>query len=77
MGAKRGLNVTSKSEQMDTQTHGHTNTRTHRRTFLLIESIGPEGQFFEKRDKRGADRDKTGTARDKTGTARVKTGTGV
>ena len=41
MGAKRILNVTSKSEQ----THRHTNT--HIWTFRLIESIGPEGRCFE------------------------------
>ena len=41
MGAKRRLNSTSKSEQTDTQTDGRTNR--------LIESIGPEGQCFEKK----------------------------
>ena len=40
VGAKRRLNGTSK---MNTQTHG----QTHRRSFRLIESIGPEGQCFE------------------------------
>ena len=29
-------------------THGRTDGQTHRRTFQLIESIGPEGRCFEK-----------------------------
>ena len=41
VGAKRPLNGTSK---VNRQTH----TRTHTRTFQLIESIGPEGRCFEK-----------------------------
>ena len=39
VGAKRGLNGTSKSEQI----HRHTDIWTNR----LKESIGPEGQCFE------------------------------
>ena len=31
------------------QTNGGTDTRTHGRTFQLIERISPEGQFFENR----------------------------
>ena len=30
-------------------THGRMDGRTHRRTFRLIESIGPEGRCFENR----------------------------
>ena len=45
-GAKRPLNGTSK---VNRQTNRQTDTRTHRRTFQLIESIGPEGQCFEKK----------------------------
>ena len=41
VGAKRRLNGTSK-------VNTHTNRQTHRRTFRLIESIGPEGWCFEK-----------------------------
>ena len=41
VGAQRRLNGTSK---VNTRTDGHTD----RRTFQLIESIGPEGQCFEK-----------------------------
>ena len=41
VGAKRRLNGTSK---VNTRTNG----QTDRRTFRLIESIGPEGQCFEK-----------------------------
>ena len=40
VGAKRPLNSTSK-------VNGQTDTHTDRRTFQLIESIGPEGQCFE------------------------------
>ena len=40
MGAKRRLNGTSK---VNTHTDGHTD----RRTFQLIESIGPEGRCLE------------------------------
>ena len=40
VGAKRPLNGTSKVNK-------HTNTQTDRRTFRLIESIGPEGRCFE------------------------------
>ena len=44
VGAKRPLNGTSKvNTHTDRQTDGH----THRRTFRLIESIGPEGRCFE------------------------------
>ena len=39
VGAKRPLNGTSRSE--------HTDRHTDRRTFWLIESIGPEGRCFE------------------------------
>ena len=50
MGAKRRLNCTSKSEQTHTQTdiQTQTQTKTDIWTFRLIESIGPEGRFFEK-----------------------------
>ena len=44
VGAKRPLNGTSK---VNRQTHRQTNTQTDRRTFRLIESIGPEGRCFE------------------------------
>ena len=37
-----------KSEHMDRQT----NRRTDRRTFWLIESIGPEGRYFKKENKK-------------------------
>ena len=40
VGAKRPLNGTSKVNR-------HTDGHTDRRTFRLIESIGPEGQCFE------------------------------
>ena len=40
-GAKRRLNGTSKG------TDRRTNTQTDRRTFRLIENIGPEGRRFE------------------------------
>ena len=40
VGAKRPLNGTSKVNR-------HTNIQTDRRTFRLIESIGPEGRCFE------------------------------
>ena len=40
VGAKRPLNGTSK---VNIQTH----TQTHRRTFWLIKSIGPEGRCFK------------------------------
>ena len=41
-GPKRGLIGTSKVKR-----------RTHRRTFRLIERIGPEGRFFKKVEKNG------------------------
>ena len=44
LGAKKLLYGTSKSEQTNLQTHGPTNG-------LLIESIGPEGQWFEKQQQ--------------------------
>ena len=44
VGAKRRLNGTSK---VKTQKDGQTDTLTRRGTFQLIESIGPEGQYFE------------------------------
>ena len=44
MGAKKRLNGTSK---VNRQTH----RRTDKRTFRLIESIGPEGQCFGNTDK--------------------------
>ena len=40
VGAKRPLNGTLK-------VNGQTHAQTNRRTFRLIESIGPEGRFFE------------------------------
>ena len=40
MGAKRGIKSTSKVNR-------HTRTRTHERTFRLIESINTEGRCFE------------------------------
>ena len=40
VGEKIALNGTSKVNR-------HTNTRTDRQTFRLIESIGPEGRCFE------------------------------
>ena len=43
MGAKRPFKRYLKSEQTNTQTDKH----THRRTFRLIESIGPQGRCFE------------------------------
>ena len=43
VGAKRPLNGTSKSEQ--------THRQTHKWTFRLVESIGPEGRCFENHDK--------------------------
>ena len=49
VGAKRPLNGTSK---MNRQTDGRTNKHTDRRTFRLIESIGPEGRCFEKKGKK-------------------------
>ena len=42
-GGKKTVKRYLKSEQ----THGQTDTRTDRRTFRLIESIGPEGRCFE------------------------------
>ena len=45
MGAKRPLNGIKKVIR---QTNTHTDRRTVRRTFRLIESIGPEGRCFEK-----------------------------
>ena len=45
LGAKRPLNGTSK---VNTHTDRQTDKRTDRRTFRLTESIGPEGQCFEK-----------------------------
>ena len=44
MGAKRRLNGTSK---VNTRTSRHTD----RRTFWLIENIGPEGRCFENREE--------------------------
>ena len=44
VGAKRPLNGTSK---VNRQTHRRTHKHTDRRTFRLIESIGPEGRCFE------------------------------
>ena len=44
VGAKRPLNGTSK---VNRQTHRRTEKHTDRRTFRLIESIGPEGRCFE------------------------------
>ena len=44
VGAKKRLNGTSK---VNSQTAKQTNRQTHGRTFLLIESIGPEGRCFE------------------------------
>ena len=44
-GGKKTLKCYLKSEHTNRQT----NTRTHRRTFRLIESIGPEGQCFGKK----------------------------
>ena len=43
-GAKRRLNGTSK---VNRRTNRRTDGPTHRRTFQLIESIGPEGRCFE------------------------------
>ena len=48
VGAKRPLNGTSK---VDRQTNRQTDGQTHRRTFRLIESIGPEGRCFENKGK--------------------------
>ena len=44
VGPKRRLNGTSK---VNTHTDKQTDGQTHRRTFRLIESIGPEGPCFE------------------------------
>ena len=44
VGAKRTLSGTSK---VNRQTHRWTDKHTDRRTFRLIESIGPEGRCFE------------------------------
>ena len=45
-GRKKTFKLYLKSEHMD----GQTDTRTRRRTFRLIESIGPEGRCFEYSD---------------------------
>ena len=42
-GGKKTFKRYPKSEHLD----GHTDRRTHRRTFCLIESIGREGRCFE------------------------------
>ena len=46
--AKRSLNGTFKSEHTDGQTDGQSDGPTDRRTFPLIESIGPESRCFER-----------------------------
>ena len=46
--AKRSLNGTFKNEHTAGQTDGQSDGPTDRRTFPLIESIGPEGRCFEK-----------------------------
>ena len=51
MAAKRPINDTSKvNRHTDTHTHTQTDTYGHIWTFGLIESIGPEGRCFEKKD---------------------------
>ena len=47
-GGKKSVKRYLKSEQAHRHTDRQTDTRTHIWTNRLIESIGPEGQFFEK-----------------------------
>ena len=46
-GGKKTFKQYLKSEHTDGQTHRQTDTQTDRRTNPLIESIGPEGGYFE------------------------------
>ena len=49
-GGKKTFKRYLKSEQTDKQTDKQTHRQTYRRTNRLIESIGPEGRCFEKKD---------------------------
>ena len=47
-GCKKTFKPYLKSEHTDGRTHRQADTQTDRRTFGLLESVGPEGQCFEK-----------------------------